>query len=106
MKNSMFCLYLNKSDIICQLFINIVFLFHYFLNEKALSLTGFSHSLVLQPNNILKFPIPDNRQKLRVQLVLPDQQLFNNTNFYRGKRLYSSCMKPNNQPNINHIFLQ
>jgi hypothetical protein len=61
----------------CQLFFNVVFVLHYF-NEKIQRVTGFSHTLVLNPNNILNSPITNNRQKLQVQFAFPGQQLFSN----------------------------
>lgn len=106
MKNSAFCLYSNKSDILYTSF-NVVFIIHY-LNTKIHSLSGFIHNQVIHSFNILNSPITNNRRKLRVQLAFLNQLFFNNLVLTGGKKGFQYCtpvkMKLNYQPNITHCF--
>ncbi len=77
MKNSTFYLYLNKSDQICQLFINVILLFHS-LNEKTLSIAGFSHTMENHTTYILKTHNTKNRQKLSDQIAFSNRKLIKN----------------------------
>ena len=81
MKNSVSS---NKSDFTNQLFFSIVFVFCN-LYEKIQSITGFNHTLVLYSFNISESPIINNRQKLRVQSVLPNHQLSYNPDLAGAK---------------------
>lgn len=90
MKNSVFCLYLNKSDIICELLFNVVFILHY-LHEKNLILTGVSRTLVLHPNNFLNSTITNNLRKIWIQLAFPNQQRFKSKDVNGTKTGFFYC---------------